>query len=223
MVIIKLEHVFIEKTTSDIVTIITNDEQSLMVSKQFLLNYMPGLDTSNNENCYNIPYDYETISYFIKFIHGQELNISYTLLYKLYNLSKEYKYDIHYFSQILVNNIQNFDYKSEQNEMFILVNMLEDPQFNKFNVLSQCKLAQLIRIKNLTTNIQILRQIIDIFKNTYNNDLKALRETHNKEINQYETKIYNLSRKATNNIEDLYIQNAHIHRKINPEIEIRYS
>lgn len=171
-------------------------------------NYVIDLNVIESET--KVQIENKSFELFLKLLYGNEINVSYQELLAIYKIATTFEYsNTDKLELFIINNIETIPYSETDNQLHILMLILDDKSFSNSLILSKCKLSQLKRIKLMTIDIDLLRNIIDVILGKYTTDTKEIKTEFDKmnlkTIGKYETKLRKLEddnstlRKSQNN------------------------
>lgn len=104
-----------------------------------------------------------------------------TDLYNLYLYAKKTGYkNLDKIKDLIENNCDKIEYKNENNEISILIDILSNESFDQNKILKSCKYSHLIRLKDILTDINILKKIIDIILQKRTDEIEDLKKQYEK-------------------------------------------
>lgn len=134
---------------------------------------------------------------FLNLLYGNDIMLDFFELESIRAFATELKYSqLDKIRETVLNNIDKISYSDDNNQMTLLLDLINSGVFPQEDILSKCKLSQLKRLKDMTDDTSLLRNIIAIILLKYSTDTNSIRTHHQKILNDtighYETRIRKL-------------------------------
>ena len=102
-----------------------------------------------------------TFSNFLCLIYGNRVEVDYSELLNIYNFSQAVNYSkSNFLKNVFFRKISSIPYSESDNKLYIIISLLNNRDFSKEDILKNCKLSQLKRIKTMIEKVDILRRIM---------------------------------------------------------------
>ena len=134
---------------------------------------------------------------FLNLLYGNSIVVDFLELESIRAFATEMNYSqLEKIKETVLNNVDKISYSDENNQMQNLMDLLNGGVFQQEDILQKCKLSQLKRLKDMTTDISLLRKIIDAILVKYTTDTNNIKTYHQKILNDtigsYETRIHKI-------------------------------
>ena len=164
------------------------------------LSSLPADENGNILVSYHIELQYFTK--FLNLLYGNQIEFLFPEILIISNFASSLDYpNIAKIRASIIDNVDKLTYSEENDQMSTLIVLLNDESYSRVNILKKCKLSQLKRLKNMTEDTNLLKDIIDAILERYSTDTKSIKKHREKllseKIGSYETKIHALNAELT--------------------------
>ena len=169
---------------SFLITFKGHDGQKISAHSFIIFPKCPSLELIKESNTvYIVRYEiFSTFENFIRLLYGKTLSLDYPELIRIYHLAMSYNYsELFKIKEYIYKSVDKLSYSSENNQMYILVELMNNDDFDLDKIIKIATMSQLKRIVMMTSNDKILRNIsLDIMRR-YTETLTSLKKHHEKE------------------------------------------